>query len=158
MTPENRFDWTPKYREEWSHGLKKFSSPLTSADLEDVLGGLDIPDGYTVLLELSLPYLNLMCRDIETGLKLLKSAHSAGWVYSFFQYSPQGSRTKGYPLLDLHEVMIWEQLGSVKILLGNSKASLPPPEQLEQIVKVVNTTLKKAQAKIPTLERVPSSL
>jgi hypothetical protein len=161
MLPELRFDWIPEYREEWSHGLKRFGSQLTTEDIEDVLGGLDVPDGFMILLELNSPYVVAMGRDPEVEWKFLKAVHSAGWLYSFQTYWARGSygpTGKTVPC-DWSIVSVSESITlSVHIPLGNPKESLPPPERLELIVREANVAMERWQAKLPALEQVPSSL
>jgi len=163
MQPELRFDWIPEYREEWSHGLKRFGSPLTTEDIEDVLGGLDVPDGFMTLLELTPPYVVVMGSDPEAEWKFLKAVHSVGWLYSFRTYWARGSEYgpsgKTMPSCDWSIVMVADIIPlSVYIPLGNPKESLPPPERLELIVREANVAMERWQAKLPALEQVPSSL
>ena len=161
MQPELRLDWMPEYREEWSHGLKKFGSPLTVGDIEGVLGDLDVPDGYMILLDLKLPYLMVVFRDSETGGDFLNFVHSAGWVYSFWVSYPRdyGPADDSFPFSNMRFVMVMNMMRfGVYIPLSNSKESLPPPERLELIVREANAAMERWQAKLPALEQVPSSL
>ena len=169
MQPGLRFDWIPEYREEWSHGLKKFGSPLTTMYIEDVLGGLDVPDGFMILLEISLPQIMAVnCRNPETEEKLLKAVHSAGWVYSWFRswsdICAAGDPSNSALLKatkDLQPRMLWIMNSPehpIYIPLSNPKESLPPPERLELIVREANAAMERWQAKLPALARVASSL
>ena len=162
MLSEYRFDWMPEHREEWTHGMKSFGSPLTTEEIEDVLGGLDVPEDYMVLLELTLPYvMGLWCRNPETEAKVLKAVHSAGWVYSYWQSWPSewGPTDSPSPWSSMRMLLIMDTFNiSFYIPLSNSKESLPPPERLELIVREANAAMERAQTKLPALEQAASGL